>query len=238
MALLDLSLTSGRTHRGILGRPLVGEAEPRKPSGPGPPRPILRGHRGMREGQGPRTLALPHLPVLPEALFQSPFPDGAHLPLSPPPALPSVHSQAEAGSTQPWTRAGRRSEAQACSGTGEAWRPSLSRGGPQAGGAGSRGQAVIPELGPRPPHLLTPPSGHAKLHSHSELPPTAPAPQEGSSGHSCSSSSGSGPTPRRPRLGNSGRSIRHPERLRVGQQLVPVWQAPQTEWCPMLARCS
>ena len=72
----DLSLTSrGGPTEASLGLHLVGGGRPQEnPAGPGPPRPVLRGHlRGIREGvRGSDTGFAPTCPVIPQALFQSP----------------------------------------------------------------------------------------------------------------------------------------------------------------------
>lgn len=111
---------------------------------------------------------MPHLPCPPRGPFPVPPPSqtGAHLPLSPP-ALPSALLRLRLARRSPGPeQAGgvRLGPAQ------ELWRPETQpeQGGPQAGGAGSRGQAVIPELGPRATHPPDPSFRACKLHSHSQ----------------------------------------------------------------------
>ena len=105
--------------------PLSGEAEPEKTQQvlaiPGP---SSGDTEGNERGRGLGHWLCPTCPVLPQALFESPptFPDrSSSSPFSSSSSFCST--QAEAGSTQPWTRAGRRGEARARSGAGEAGDP-------------------------------------------------------------------------------------------------------------------
>ena len=147
--------------------PLSGEAEPEKTQQvlaiPGP---SSGDTEGNERGRGLGHWLCPTCPVLPQALFESPPPSqtGAHLPLSPP-ALPSALLRLRPARRSPGPeQAGgvRLGPAQ------ELGRPETQpeQGGPQAGGAGSRGQAVIPELGPRATHPPDPSFRACKLHSH------------------------------------------------------------------------
>ena len=147
--------------------PLSGEAEPEKTQQvlaiPGP---SSGDTEGNERGRGLGHWLCPTCPVLPQALFESPPPSqtGAHLPLSPP-ALPSALLR---------LRPARRSPGPEQAG-GVRLRPAQELGrpetqpeqsGPQAGVAGPRGQAVIPELGPRATHPPDPSFRACKLHSH------------------------------------------------------------------------
>lgn len=147
--------------------PLSGEAEPEKTQQvlaiPGP---SSGDTEGNERGRGLGHWLCPTCPVLPQALFQSPPPSqtGAHLPLSPP-ALPSALLRLRPARRSPGPeQAGgvRLGPAQ------ELGRPETQpeQGGPQAGVAGPRGQAVIPELGPRATHPPDTSFRACKLHSH------------------------------------------------------------------------